>query len=117
MVINIEPNGSAKINNIVEKPTIDQAPSNLAVVGRYVFSASIWGFLENPIGVGDEIQLTDAIDMLIEKETVEAFYQTGKNFDCGDKIGYMQAFVEYGIHHPQLGEKFKQYLKELVKSL
>ncbi|MFD0965548.1 UTP--glucose-1-phosphate uridylyltransferase GalU [Seminibacterium arietis] len=115
---NIEPNGSAKINNIVEKPTIDQAPSNLAVVGRYVFSASIWGFLEKtPIGVGDEIQLTDAIDMLIEKETVEAFYQTGKNFDCGDKIGYMQAFVEYGIHHPQLGEKFKQYLKELVKSL
>lgn len=109
---------SAKINSIVEKPSIEEAPSNLAVVGRYVFSAEIWDLLEKtPIGVGDEIQLTDAIDMLIEKETVEAFHMTGETFDCGDKIGYMQAFVEYGLHHPQLGEKFADYLKKLVKSL
>ncbi|VEI58546.1 UTP--glucose-1-phosphate uridylyltransferase [Pasteurella multocida] len=109
---------SARINNIVEKPSVDKAPSNLAVVGRYVFSAAIWDLLERtPIGVGDEIQLTDAIDMLIEKEAVEAFHMTGKSFDCGDKIGYMQAFVEYGLNHPQLSEVFKSYLKQIVKSL
>lgn len=109
---------STKIKNIVEKPAIEEAPSNLAVVGRYVFSATIWDLLEKtPVGVGDEIQLTDAIDMLIDKEIVDAFHMTGKTFDCGDKIGYMQAFVEYGIQHPQLGEKFKSYLKELVKEL
>ena len=109
---------SAKINSIVEKPNHEEAPSNLAVVGRYVFSAAIWGLLEKtPVGVGDEIQLTDAIDMLIEKENVDAFHMTGQSFDCGDKIGYMQAFVEYGLQHPKLGGPFKDYLKKLVKSL
>ena len=107
---------SAKINSIVEKPSVDDAPSNLAVVGRYVFSAAIWDLLEKtPVGVGDEIQLTDAIDMLIEKETVEAFHMTGISYDCGDKIGYMKAFVEYGLHHNKLGGEFKSYLKDLVK--
>lgn len=109
---------SAKIKNIVEKPSLEDAPSNLAVVGRYVFSSAIWKLLaKTPVGVGDEIQLTDAIDLLIEKETVEAFHMTGETFDCGDKIGYMQAFVEYGLHHPKLGNQFKDYLKKLVKSL
>lgn len=110
--------GSAKIYRIVEKPTIEEAPSNLAVVGRYVFSSTIWDLLEKtPIGVADEIQLTDAIDMLIEKELVEAFHMSGKTFDCGDKLGYMQAFVEYGLHHEQLGDAFKAYLKDLSKTL
>ncbi|HBO37804.1 MAG TPA: UTP--glucose-1-phosphate uridylyltransferase [Pasteurellaceae bacterium] len=109
---------SAKIKNIVEKPSLEDAPSNLAVVGRYVFSSAIWKLLaKTPVGVGDEIQLTDAIDLLIEKETVEAFHMTGATFDCGDKIGYMQAFVEYGLHHPKLANQFKDYLKKLVKSL
>ena len=108
---------SAKINSIVEKPSVDDAPSNLAVVGRYVFSAAIWDLLEKtPVGVGDEIQLTDAIDMLIEKETVEAFHMTGISYDCGDKIGYMKAFVEYGLHHNKLGDEFKSYLKALTSS-
>ncbi|HED4420713.1 TPA: UTP--glucose-1-phosphate uridylyltransferase GalU [Pasteurella multocida] len=108
---------STKIHSIVEKPSLDKAPSNLAVVGRYVFSAAIWDLLEKtPTGVGDEIQLTDAIDMLIEKEVVEAFHMTGKSFDCGDKIGYMQAFVEYGLQHDKLGQQFKAYLQQLVKS-
>ncbi|HDR1366151.1 TPA: UTP--glucose-1-phosphate uridylyltransferase GalU [Pasteurella multocida] len=108
---------STKIHSIVEKPSLDKAPSNLAVVGRYVFSAAIWDLLEKtPVGVGDEIQLTDAIDMLIEKEVVEAFHMTGKSFDCGDKIGYMQAFVEYGLQHDKLGQQFKAYLQQLVKS-
>lgn len=115
--VEIPPGESAKINSIVEKPSIEEAPSNLAVVGRYVFSAAIWDLLERtPIGVGDEIQLTDAIDMLIEKETVEAFHMTGISYDCGDKIGYMKAFVEYGLHHNKLGDEFKSYLKALTSS-
>lgn len=116
--VEIEPGQSAKIKNIVEKPAVEDAPSNLSVVGRYVFSANIWDLLERtPIGVGDEIQLTDAIDLLIEKETVEAFHMSGESFDCGDKIGYMKAFVEYGLNHANLGDEFKQYLKTLVKQL
>ena len=115
--IEIPPGESAKINSIVEKPSVDDAPSNLAVVGRYVFSAAIWDLLEKtPVGVGDEIQLTDAIDMLIEKETVEAFHMTGISYDCGDKVGYMKAFVEYGLHHNKLGDEFKSYLKALTSS-
>ncbi|MFZ7201120.1 UTP--glucose-1-phosphate uridylyltransferase GalU [Avibacterium avium] len=116
--VQFSPGESAKIKRIVEKPAVEDAPSNLAVVGRYVFSASIWDLLaKTPVGVGDEIQLTDAIDMLIEKETVEAFYQTGGNFDCGDKLGYMQAFVEYGIRHPKLGDEFATFIKKLAKTL
>ena len=115
--VEILPGESAKINSIVEKPSVDDAPSNLAVVGRYVFSAAIWDLLEKtPVGVGDEIQLTDAIDMLIEKEMVEAFHMTGISYDCGDKIGYMKAFVEYGLHHNKLGDEFKSYLKALTSS-
>ena len=115
--VEIPPGESAKINSIVEKPSVDDAPSNLAVVGRYVFSAAIWDLLEKtPVGVGDEIQLTDAIGMLIEKETVEAFHMTGISYDCGDKIGYMKAFVEYGLHHNKLGDEFKSYLKALISS-
>lgn len=108
---------SAQIFRLVEKPSVDKAPSNLAVVGRYVFSAGIWDLLaKTPVGVGDEIQLTDAIDMLIMQETVEAFHMTGESFDCGDKIGYMEAFVEYGLHHEKLGREFKEYLKKLAKT-
>ena len=77
-----------------------------------------WDLLERtPVGVGDEIQLTDAIDMLIEKEIVEAFHMTGRSFDCGDKIGYMEAFVEYGLRHDKLGKEFKAFLKDLAKTL
>ena len=116
--VDIPAGGSAEIVKIVEKPTREEAPSNLAVVGRYVFSAGIWDLLEKtPAGVGDEIQLTDAIDMLIEQETVEAFHMTGKTFDCGDKLGYMQAFVEYSLRHNKFGQEFKEYIKSLAKML
>lgn len=116
----VEFNGgeTAKIVKIVEKPPVDEAPSNLAVVGRYVFSADIWDLLaKTPVGVGDEIQLTDAIDMLIAQQDVEAFHMTGETFDCGDKLGYMQAFVEYSLNHDKFGNEFKQYLKNLIKTL
>ncbi|AWI51636.1 UTP--glucose-1-phosphate uridylyltransferase [Actinobacillus porcitonsillarum] len=109
---------TATINRIVEKPAKEDAPSNLSVVGRYVFSANIWDLLERtPVGVGDEIQLTDAIDMLIEQETVEAFNMTGRTFDCGDKLGYMEAFVEYSLRHDKFGKQFKEYIKSLAKTL
>lgn len=114
----LNPSETAKIVNVVEKPEPENAPSNLAVVGRYVFSAEIWNLLERtPIGVGDEIQLTDAIDMLIKIQDVEAFHMSGKTFDCGDKLGYMEAFVEYSLKHDKCGDQFKQYLKALVKQL
>jgi UTP--glucose-1-phosphate uridylyltransferase len=107
---------SKTMTAIVEKPPVDQAPSNLAVVGRYVLSEKIWDLLKlTPPGAGDEIQLTDAIAMLMEKETVEAFHITGKSHDCGSKLGYMKANVEYGLRHPELAEDFKAYLNTVVK--
>ncbi|MDG4953635.1 UTP--glucose-1-phosphate uridylyltransferase GalU [Actinobacillus equuli] len=109
---------TAKIVKMVEKPSVEEAPSNLAVVGRYVFSENIWDLLEKtPVGVGDEIQLTDAIDMLVEQETVEAFHMTGRTFDCGDKLGYMQAFTEYSLRHDKFGDEFKDFIKQLAKTL
>ena len=96
---------------MVEKPEIEDAPSNLAVVGRYVLSAEIWDILEKtPVGAGDEIQLTDAIATLMNWEGVNAYHMKGSYHDCGDKLGYMQAFVEYSKRHPILGEDFVNFL-------
>ena len=112
--VELEPGDSKSMTAIVEKPSLDEAPSNLAVVGRYVLSEKIWGLLEfTPPGAGDEIQLTDAIASLIKLETVEAFHMTGKSHDCGSKIGYMKANVEYGLRHPELAGEFKEYLAGL----
>jgi len=109
--------GESKVMTaVVEKPPIDEAPSNLAVVGRYVLSEKIWDLLEfTPPGAGDEIQLTDAIASLMKLETVEAFHMTGKSHDCGSKLGYMKANVEYGLRHAELADDFKAYLQEIVK--
>jgi len=110
----LNPGESKTMTAIVEKPTVEEAPSNLAVVGRYVLSEKIWDLLKlTPPGAGDEIQLTDAIAMLMEKETVEAFHMTGKSHDCGSKLGYMKANVEYALRHDELGEEFSAYLKTL----
>ena len=103
----LKPGESVPMVGVVEKPKADVAPSNggggaLCPQRRYLAAAG-----ENPPGAGDEIQLTDAIDMLIEKETVEAYHMKGKSHDCGNKLGYMQAFVEYGIRHKTLGDDFK----------
>ncbi|MCP1105001.1 UTP--glucose-1-phosphate uridylyltransferase GalU [Serratia nevei] len=107
---------SAAMSAIVEKPERDVAPSNLAVVGRYVLSADIWPLLEQtPPGAGNEIQLTDAIAMLMKQQKVEAFHMSGKSHDCGDKLGYMKAFVQYGVRHASEGEAFQQWLKQQVK--
>ena len=110
----LEAGESKTMTAIVEKPPVEEAPSNLAVVGRYVLSEKIWDLLKiTPPGAGDEIQLTDAIAMLMEKETVEAFHMSGKSHDCGSKLGYMKANVEYALRHNELGKEFTDYLKTL----
>ncbi|MBP8221097.1 MAG: UTP--glucose-1-phosphate uridylyltransferase GalU [Aeromonadaceae bacterium] len=109
---------SLPMTEIVEKPAVKDAPSNLAVVGRYVLSANIWPLLEKtPLGAGDEIQLTDAIAMLMEKEQVNAYFMKGKSHDCGSKLGYMKANIEYGLRHKGIGADFQAYLKEVVARL
>ncbi|ARU94143.1 UTP--glucose-1-phosphate uridylyltransferase GalU [Tatumella citrea] len=111
----LQPGQSAPMVGVVEKPKASEAPSNLAVVGRYVLSEHIWPLLaKTPPGAGGEVQLTDSIAMLMEKETVEAYHLKGLSHDCGNKLGYMQAFVEYGVRHPVLGEDFKNWLSKTV---
>jgi len=108
---------SAAINAMVEKPDVDVAPSNLAVVGRYVLSKNIWPLLaKTHVGAGGEIQLTDAIDALIAQETVEAFHISGRSHDCGDKLGYLKAIVEYSMRHETLGEEFTEHVKGLIEA-
>jgi UTP--glucose-1-phosphate uridylyltransferase len=104
----------ARLDKVVEKPKTEEAPSNLAVVGRYVLSKKIWELLKyTPVGAGDEIQLTDAIAMLMKEEPVNAFHLSGKSHDCGSKLSYMMANVEYGLRHPDIGDRFKKALAEL----
>lgn len=112
----LESGESKSMTSIVEKPAKEEAPSNQAVVGRYVLSKFIWPLLrKTPLGAGDEIQLTDAIAMLMDIETVEAYRITGKSHDCGSKLGYMKANVEYGLRHPDLNGEFKAFLKSAIK--
>ncbi|WP_163933153.1 UTP--glucose-1-phosphate uridylyltransferase GalU [Paraferrimonas sp. SM1919] len=111
----LEPGEHAVMTRVVEKPAVADAPSNLAVVGRYLLSKNIWPLLaKTPVGVGDEIQLTDAIAMLMEQETTEAFCMKGESHDCGDKLGYMKANVLYGMRHPKIAEEFSQFVKNLT---
>ena len=113
--VQLAPGMSAAIKTMVEKPATDLAPSNLAVVGRYVLSKNIWPLLaKTPVGAGDEIQLTDAIDALMTQETVEAFHMSGASHDCGDKLGYLKAIVEYSMRDEKLGKDFTQYINTFV---
>ncbi|WP_165741565.1 UTP--glucose-1-phosphate uridylyltransferase GalU [Pseudoalteromonas sp. Z1A6] len=113
--VQLAPGMSAAIKTMVEKPAVDIAPSNLAVVGRYVLSKNIWPLLaKTPVGAGDEIQLTDAIDALMTQETVEAFHMSGASHDCGDKLGYLKAIVEYSMRDEKLGKDFAQYINTFV---
>jgi UTP--glucose-1-phosphate uridylyltransferase len=108
----------SRINKIVEKPKPANAPSNLAVVGRYLLSPRIFQKIENTgRGAGGEIQLTDAIADLLSEESVYAYEFEGKRYDCGNKLGYLQATVEYGLKHETLGPKFTEYLKTIGAQL
>jgi UTP--glucose-1-phosphate uridylyltransferase len=107
----------ARINAIVEKPRPADAPSNQAVVGRYLLSPAVFDELEKiGQGAGGEIQLTDGIARLMQKESVYAYRFSGKRYDCGSKLGYLQATVEYGLKHPQLGPAFRTYLQGMFKA-
>lgn len=106
------------VEGIVEKPQPDVAPSNLAVVGRYILMPRIFELLESTTyGAGGEIQLTDAIARLMLEEQVLAYQFIGKRYDCGDKFGYLEATVEYALRHPVLKERFADYLKGLTAQL
>jgi UTP--glucose-1-phosphate uridylyltransferase len=108
----------SRVRQIVEKPRPNNAPSNLAVVGRYLLTPRIFDKLEHTgRGAGGEIQLTDAIADLLADEAVYAYEFEGKRYDCGSKLGYLQATVEYALNHDSLGGKFSQYLQQLVRDL
>ena len=105
----------AAIKGIVEKPDPKVAPSNLGVVGRYILTPRVLSILENtPQGSGGEIQLTDGIAGLLKEEAVYACRFEGKRFDCGSKMGYLEATIAYALKHPDLGAEFKQRLEEYV---
>jgi len=107
-----------KMSHIVEKPKPDKAASTLAVVGRYLLTSAIFEDLAKiGKGAGGEIQLTDGIARLMQREPVYAFEFEGKRYDCGSKLGYLQATVEYGLKHPSLGSEFAKYLRDAVPKL
>jgi UTP--glucose-1-phosphate uridylyltransferase len=106
---------ASRIARIVEKPKPAEAPSNLAVIGRYVLTPRIFDHLEQiGAGAGGEIQLTDAIARLLQDEVVLAYQFEGTRYDCGSKLGYLQATVALGLRHPEGGERFRQYLSETL---
>ncbi len=115
-IVSTSPHGerTEKVDAIVEKPAPEEAPSNLAVVGRYILTPKIFELLhQTQPGAGGEIQLTDAIAALLKHETVLCYRFDGKRYDCGSKLGFIQATIEYGLEHPELGEPCREYLRGL----
>lgn len=107
--------GLRRLRGMVEKPRPEDAPSNLAVVGRYILTPRIFDLLEDTrAGAGGEIQLTDAIARLLLEEPVYGYEFDGQRFDCGSKLGYLEATVHYGLRHPELGDGFRRHLEKLV---
>ncbi|SHE67033.1 UTP--glucose-1-phosphate uridylyltransferase GalU [Desulforamulus putei] len=110
-----EREGVCRIYDLVEKPEIDQAPSQLAVMGRYILSPRIFDILATTRpGAGGEIQLTDALKKLVQAEAIYGCLFEGKRYDVGDKLGYLKATVEFALERPDLAEEFRKYLKEVV---
>lgn len=104
-----------RVDGLVEKPRAEQAPSNLAVLGRYIINPEIFNILENtPPGAGGEIQLTDALRELAKTKPVYGFIFEGRRYDVGDKLGFLQATVEFALARPDLREEFLAYLKSIV---
>jgi UTP--glucose-1-phosphate uridylyltransferase len=119
-IVEVEADRSAtsRVRSIIEKPRPAEAPSSLAVVGRYVLSPAIFEHLERiGRGSGGEIQLTDGIAALMREEAVYAYRFEGKRYDCGSKLGYLQATVEYALGHRALGREFRKYLRALDLSV
>ncbi|WP_106627806.1 UTP--glucose-1-phosphate uridylyltransferase GalU [Selenomonas massiliensis] len=107
-----------RVSDMVEKPTLEESPSRMAVLGRYIISPAIFSLLsETKPGKGGEIQLTDALKVLAQREAVYAYNFEGKRYDLGDKLGFLQATVEFALRRKDLGADFKKYLQSLVKTL
>ena len=103
-----------RVNDLVEKPPAEEAPSNLAIIGRYVLPPEIFDCLDSiRPGAGGELQLTDAIKALIQRQPVYAYRFEGTRYDAGDKLGFLKATVEYALRHEEVGPKFRTYLKTL----
>jgi UTP--glucose-1-phosphate uridylyltransferase len=104
------------IEDIVEKPAIQDAPSNLGAIGRYLFTPEIFDCLHEIVpGVGGEVQLTDAVKILLKKQHVYAYNYLGKRFDTGDKLGYIETIVNFGLRDEQIGEQLRKYLEQVMK--
>ena len=103
-----------RVQDVVEKPPASEAPSNLAIIGRYILTPEIFSALENTrSGQGGEIQLTDGIRLLLEQQPVYAYMIEGTRYDAGDKLGFLKATVEFALKRTDLGEAFRDYLKQL----
>lgn len=106
--------GIYKVKDLVEKPSPEEAPSNIAILGRYIITPQIFEILENTKpGKGGEIQLTDGLKELVQREAIYAYIFEGRRYDVGDKLGFLQATVEYALKRPELKEEFSEYLKKL----
>lgn len=104
-----------KVKRLVEKPAVDEAPSNVAILGRYIITPQIFEILENTApGKGNEIQLTDALETLIKNEAMYAYDFEGRRYDVGDKLGFLQATVEYALRKEELRDGFIEYLKTII---
>ncbi len=114
-IVAVDENDHDRITKIVEKPAPKDAPSNSAVVGRYLLVPQIFDKLEKiGRGAGGEIQLTDGIADLLSESPVYAYSFAGVRYDCGNKLGYLQATVAYGLRHPETGEKFREHLNKML---
>jgi UTP--glucose-1-phosphate uridylyltransferase len=116
-IVAVDESNDRRIVRIVEKPSPADAPSNLAVVGRYLLPAAIFDKLQTTgRGAGGEIQLTDAIADLLDVSPIYAYAFEGQRFDCGSKLGYLKATVAHGLEHPDTGDAFRKYLSELIST-
>ena len=112
----VEGQGLLKVNRVVEKPAIEEAPSRTAVLGRYIVTPDIFEVLSHTRpGKGGEIQLTDALQTMASREAVYAYCFEGKRYDVGDKLGFLKANVEYALRRPDLAGPFRQFLKDVVR--
>lgn len=103
-----------EIHNMVEKPRLEEAPSNLAIIGRYILTPTVFDTLSQiQAGAGGELQLTDGMKLLLQREKMYAYVYEGKRHDTGDKLGFLKATVEFALKRPDLGEPFREYLKSL----
>ncbi|TAN45938.1 MAG: UTP--glucose-1-phosphate uridylyltransferase GalU [Nitrospirae bacterium] len=110
--------GVYKINDLIEKPSPDKAPSNLAIIGRYILTPDIFGYLENQKpGAGGEIQLTDAMKDLVKERPIYGLLMKGKRYDAGDKLGYLKATVDFALKSPELAEGFKEFLVKKAETI